>query len=49
MENYRRAIEIDPKAKEAYNNLGNALKKIGDLKGAVENYRRAIEIDPKDN
>ena len=46
MENYRRAIEIDPNFKEAYNFLGFALKKTGDLKGAVENYRRAIEIDP---
>ena len=49
MENYRRAIEIDPKANEAYNNLGNALKKTGDLEGAVENYRRVIEIDPNDS
>ena len=47
MENHRRAIEIDPKYSKAYYNLGNALKKTGNLKGAVENYRRSIEIDPK--
>ena len=47
VENYRRAIEIDPNYSMAHNNLGIALKKTGDLKGAVENYRRAIEIDPK--
>ena len=26
--------------------LSLALKKTGDLKGAIENYYRAIEIDP---
>ena len=46
MENFRRAIKIDPNYKEAYNGLGSALKKTGDLKGAVENYSKAIKIDP---
>ena len=47
MENFRKAIEIDSRDIEAYNNLGHVLKNIGDLKGAVENFSRAIKIDPQ--
>lgn len=46
MENYKNAIKIDPKYKEAYYNLGNTQKKSGDLKNAKKNYLKAIDLDP---
>lgn len=44
---YRLALEIDPNFSEAYNNLGVALKEIGEPNKALENYKKAIEIDPR--
>ena len=49
IENYHKAIEINPDFKEAYIHLGDAVKKTGDVKSAMENYRKAIKIDPRDS
>ena len=49
IENYHRAIEIDPEFKEAYLHLGDAVKETGDVKSAMENYHMAIKIDPRDS
>ena len=42
----RRAVQLDPKHKEALNDLGTALQGQGDITGATGYYRRALEIDP---
>src|SRR5262249_44694200 len=43
---YRAAIATDPKFVWPHNNLGNILRTMGDLKGAIAAYRAAIAIDP---
>jgi tetratricopeptide (TPR) repeat protein len=45
---YLRAIELDPAAADAYNNLGNAYKDQGNLTKAIESYDKAIELKPDD-
>jgi eukaryotic-like serine/threonine-protein kinase len=45
---YNKAIEIDPKNSNAYNNRGNLrTDKLNDTKGALADYNKAIEIDPQ--
>ena len=46
VENFRKAIEVDPKYESAYNGLGTALKISGDLDGAILNWKKAVEIKP---
>ncbi len=41
---YVRIIELKPDAAEAFNNLGVAYKKNGDLEKAVESFNRALEL-----
>lgn len=45
IDSYKRAIELKPNYDEAYNNMGNALKGTGDIKGAIESYKQAIKIN----
>jgi protein O-mannosyl-transferase len=47
IEDYDRAIEINPQYSEAYNNRGVAYGKLGNYRRAIEDYDRAIEIDPE--
>jgi tetratricopeptide (TPR) repeat protein len=42
------AIRHDPTDADAYNGLGYALEKMGDLQGAVKQYRMANHLDPAD-
>jgi cytochrome c-type biogenesis protein CcmH/NrfG len=42
------AIRHDPTDADAYNGLGYALEKMGDLGGAVKQYRMATHLDPAD-
>jgi RNA polymerase sigma factor (sigma-70 family) len=44
---FRRAIQIDPRDAQAYNNLGIVLLRQGKLVEAIDCFRRAIELDPK--
>ncbi|GHU98537.1 hypothetical protein FACS1894159_01140 [Bacteroidia bacterium] len=46
IENYSKAIEIDPTDAMAYNNRGNAKSDLGDKEAAIEDYDKAIEINP---
>lgn len=47
LEDYNKAIEIDPGYAEAYNNRGNLYKQIGDLERAIADYNKVIAIDPR--
>jgi len=42
------AIRHDPTDADAYNGLGYALEKMGDLEEAVKQYRMATQLDPED-
>jgi tetratricopeptide (TPR) repeat protein len=42
------AIRHDPTDADAYNGLGYALEKMGDLDEAVKQYRMATRLDPQD-
>ena len=47
IEDYDRAIEINPENAGAYYNRGVAYGKLGDHRQAIEDYDRAIEINPE--
>lgn len=47
LENFRKAIEIDPGLIEAYNNLGLAYTEINEEKLAIEAFKKAIELAPE--
>ena len=47
IKSYEKAIEIDPKDKHAWNDMGYVYDEIGKHKKAIESYEKAIEIDPK--
>jgi tetratricopeptide (TPR) repeat protein len=43
---FRRALKLEPRAKEAYNNLGAIYARRGEHERAKEMFRAALEIDP---
>jgi tetratricopeptide (TPR) repeat protein len=44
---YTRAIKVNPRYTEAYNNRGAIRRSKGDVDGAIADYDRAIEVDPE--
>ena len=46
---YARAITLDPKNSDAYNNRGSEKQDAGDLDGAMADYSHAIEANPNDS
>ena len=46
IEDYTRAVEINPKYREAFNNRGLARGKKGDVDGAIEDFTQTILIYP---
>ena len=46
IDNYTRAIKIDPDYSTAYYNRGNTYKELENYKNAIADYTRAIKIDP---
>ena len=46
IEQYRKAIEINPAYKVAHMNLGMALFDLGEKEEAIEQYREALNLDP---
>ena len=46
IENFNKAISIDPKNPQAYAGLGNAYTKKGDTEAAIETFNKAISINP---
>lgn len=43
---FNRAIELNPVFTQAYNNRGNARYKLNDYQGAMADYSQAIELNP---
>ena len=39
-------MRIKPDYADAYNNMGNAFRDQGNLKGAIDSYQKAIKIKP---
>lgn len=48
IEDFTRAIEIDPFFKQAYENRGVAKFRLYDQTGAIADFTKALEIDPQD-
>ena len=46
IEDYSKAIELDPDDADAYYNRGVAKKKLKDYYGAINDYSKAIELKP---
>ena len=46
VENYNRALEIDPSLEEAQLNLGNALVEQGKTEQGIEHIKRALQLKP---
>jgi len=42
----KRALNLDPKEADAYNNLGNAYLKKGELDKSISEYKKALAIKP---
>ena len=48
VDQFRRAIELDPNRAKAYSGLGQAMKTKGDLVQALDLARRSVELAPSD-
>ena len=46
VEKFEKAVSLDPKMKEAHNNLGYCYRKLGKLEQSLTSYQAALEIDP---
>ena len=46
IEDYTKAIEIEPNSVFAYRLRGDSKSKLGDYQGAIDDYTKAIEISP---
>ena len=44
---YNKAIELNPKYERAYNNRGNSYYELGNTQQSIEDYSKAIELDPQ--
>jgi len=47
IESYQKAVNINPRDDEAYNNMGIAYGEKKDYDKAIESYKKAIDINPK--
>ncbi len=47
IQDFNKAIEINPQLAEAYLNRGNAKDDLQDYSGAIQDYNKAIEINPQ--
>ncbi|MDR3668666.1 MAG: tetratricopeptide repeat protein [Ignavibacteriaceae bacterium] len=47
IEEYNKALEIEPKYVRAYVSLGLTKDKLSDYRGAIQEYNNAIELNPK--
>ncbi len=44
---YEHAVQIKPNFRRAWNNKGNALRKLGRYEQSIETYQHVIQLDPK--
>ena len=49
IQDYDRAIRLNPNFAGAYVNRGNARDDMGDIQGAIADYNQAIRVNPKDD
>ena len=47
IENYQKALSINPKLWQSYQNLAQIYFNAGDFQKALENMKKALEIDPQ--
>ena len=47
IQDYNKAIEINPEFSQTYNHRGIAKSKSGNIKGAIQDFNKAIEINPE--
>ena len=47
IDDWSKAIEINPQNANTYNNRGSAKDDLGDYQGAIADYTKAIEINPQ--
>jgi tetratricopeptide (TPR) repeat protein len=47
IQNYSKAVEINPQAAETYTNLGTAHNSLGNYEQAIQYFDKALEIDPQ--
>lgn len=48
IQDYNRAIELNPNYAEAYNNRGITKSNLKDYRGAIQDYNKTIELNPDD-
>jgi len=46
IEDYDKAIDLDPNDAAAYNNRGFSYRRLGQNERAIEDYDEAIKLDP---
>ena len=49
IEDYNKAIQLNPRYANAYINRGNAKSKLNDEYGAIADYNKAIELNPTES
>ncbi len=49
VDDFTKAIELDPKNDEAYYYRGKVKNKLQDFSGAINDYNKALEINPQNN
>ncbi|MDJ0555567.1 MAG: tetratricopeptide repeat protein [Microcoleaceae cyanobacterium MO_207.B10] len=48
LEDYNRALNLNPNNYQSYNNKGIAIAQLGNFREAIENFQQALELNPKD-
>ncbi len=46
IQNFKKAVEVDPDLASAYNGLCSAYEKAGDLDAAIDSWEKAVELKP---
>ena len=47
IEEFKKAIELQPNYGDAYHNLGNTYQQVGKIDLAIESYQRALQFNPR--
>ncbi|MCL5992296.1 MAG: tetratricopeptide repeat protein, partial [Bacteroidetes bacterium] len=46
IQDYNKALELNPNSDDAYNNRGVAKNELGDFRGAIQDFNKALELNP---